>query len=138
MRNRKGWSILIPFILIGIMALTGCSEEEASGGVTDVTDALFLSENVDEVDSSGEGADQESVSGIQGAEAEAGARIMTAEECSELSGSWLPSRWPRFLISCTGMKFCPAWRRAETGLTLRKRPPGLRRAKRKTEADHNS
>ena len=84
MRNRKGWSILIPFILIGIMALTGCSEEEASGGVTDVTDALFLSENVDEVDSSGEGADQESVSGIQGAEAEAGARIMTAEECSEM------------------------------------------------------
>ena len=44
MQRLKGLSVLIPFILSGIMILTGCGQEEASGGVTDVTDALFLSE----------------------------------------------------------------------------------------------
>ena len=45
MQRLKGLSVLIPFILSGIIVLTGCGQEEASGGVTDVTDALFLSEN---------------------------------------------------------------------------------------------
>ena len=45
MQRLKGLSVLIPFILSGIIILTGCGQEEASGGVTDVTDALFLSEN---------------------------------------------------------------------------------------------
>ena len=52
MQRLKGPSVLIPFILSGIMILTGCGQEEASGGVTDVTDALFLSEN--ETEDSGE------------------------------------------------------------------------------------
>ena len=37
--------ILIPFVLSIAFALTGCAQEEASGGVTDVAGALFLSEN---------------------------------------------------------------------------------------------
>ncbi len=45
MQRLRGLYVLIPFILSGIMILTGCSQEEASGGVTDVTGALFSSEN---------------------------------------------------------------------------------------------
>ena len=47
MRYSKGHVILIPFILTIMLALAGCAQEEASGGVTDVTDALFLSGNED-------------------------------------------------------------------------------------------
>ena len=45
MRYSKGWKILVPFILSATIALAGCAQEEASGGVTDVADALFLSEH---------------------------------------------------------------------------------------------
>ena len=45
MRNSRGQVLLIPFIVSIMIALSGCAQEEASGGVTDVTGALFLSEN---------------------------------------------------------------------------------------------
>ena len=45
MRNFKGRYVLIQFILAGMIALTGCAQEEAPGGVTDVSGALFLSDN---------------------------------------------------------------------------------------------
>ena len=45
MQNRKGRAVLIQFILAGMIALTGCAQEEAPGGVTDVSGALFLSDN---------------------------------------------------------------------------------------------
>ena len=44
MRYSRGHVLLIPFILSGMIALSGCAQEEASGGVTDVADA-FLTEN---------------------------------------------------------------------------------------------
>ena len=44
MRYSRGHALLIPFILSGMIALSGCAQEEASGGVTDVADA-FLTEN---------------------------------------------------------------------------------------------
>ena len=45
MRDTKGLRVLIPFMLAGILILTGCAHEEASGGVTDVTGAFALPEN---------------------------------------------------------------------------------------------
>ena len=45
MRNSRGQVLLIPFIVSIMIALSGCAQEEASGGVTDVAGALFLSEN---------------------------------------------------------------------------------------------
>ena len=45
MQSLKGLRALIPFILAGCMILTGCSQEEALEGVTDVTSALFLTED---------------------------------------------------------------------------------------------
>ena len=40
MQRLKGLKVLLPFILTGIIVLTGCAQEEASGGVTDVADAI--------------------------------------------------------------------------------------------------
>ena len=45
MRYGKGLGLLIPFLFSIMIALAGCAQEEASGGVTDVAGALFLSEN---------------------------------------------------------------------------------------------
>ena len=45
MRYSRGQVLLIPIILSVMIALAGCAQEEASGGVTDVAGALFLSEN---------------------------------------------------------------------------------------------
>ena len=45
MRNSRGQVLLIPIILSVMIALAGGAQEEASGGVTDVAGALFLSEN---------------------------------------------------------------------------------------------
>lgn len=56
MRYSKGHVILIPFILTIMIALAGCAQEEASGGVTDVADALFLSGNEDGATADTEGS----------------------------------------------------------------------------------
>lgn len=90
MQRLKGLSVLIPFILSGIMILTGCGQEEASGGVTDVTDALFLSENeVEEPEStsSGETGSTAPVSEIAVSQEQGKtqkARKLSDEECGEL------------------------------------------------------
>lgn len=84
MRYLKVWKYLFPFILTGMIALTGCGDEEAPGGVTDVTGALFLSEEAQESEPENESEDD--LSGIAGAETEQGltarARTATEEECS--------------------------------------------------------
>ena len=92
MQRLKGLSVLIPFILSGIMILTGCGQEEASGGVTDVTDALFLSEKeAEETGStmtvSGETATTAPVSEIAASQEQGNAqkaRKLSEEECKEL------------------------------------------------------
>ena len=90
MQRLKGLSVLIPFILSGIMILTGCGQEEASGGVTDVTDALFLSEKeAEETGStlSGETAATAPVSEIAASQEQGNAqkaRKLSDEECREL------------------------------------------------------
>ena len=90
MQRSKGLSVLIPFILSGIMILTGCGQEEASGGVTDVTDALFLSENATEEPaktSGGETAATAPVSEIAASQEQGNAqkaRKLSDEECREL------------------------------------------------------
>ena len=56
MRYSKEHVILIPFILSIMIALAGCAQEEASGGVTDVTDALFLSGNEEGATAEAEGS----------------------------------------------------------------------------------
>ena len=92
MQRLKGLSVLIPFILSGIMILTGCGQEEASGGVTDVTDALFLSEKeAEETGStmtvSGETATTAPVSEIAASQEQGNAqkaRKLSDEECREL------------------------------------------------------
>ncbi len=90
MQRSKGLSVLIPFILSGIMILTGCGQEEASGGVTDVTDALFLSEKeAEETGStlSGETAATAPVSEIAASQEQGNAqkaRKLSDEECREL------------------------------------------------------
>ena len=102
MQDYKGWKILIPYIIAGTIVLTGCGQEEAPGGVTDVSGALFLSENEDngealtiEPPENGETAPETSetpeVSEIAEAAAGAGkvpqARKLTAEECREVEKS---------------------------------------------------
>ncbi|MCR5810370.1 MAG: hypothetical protein K6G34_03035 [Lachnospiraceae bacterium] len=90
MQRLKGLGVLIPFILSGIMILTGCGQEEASGGVTDVTDALFLSENETEEPaktSSGETAATAPVSEIAASQEQGNAqkaRKLSDEECRQL------------------------------------------------------
>ena len=90
MQRLKGLSVLIPFVLSGIMILTGCGQEEASGGVTDVTDALFLSEKeAEETGStlSGETAATAPVSEIAASQEQGNAqkaRELSDEECREL------------------------------------------------------
>ena len=90
MQRLKGLSVLIPFVLSGIMILTGCGQEEASGGVTDVTDALFLSEKeAEETGStlSGETAATAPVSEIAASQEQGNtqkARKLSDEECREL------------------------------------------------------
>lgn len=90
MRYNKGWKILVLFILSGILTLTGCGQEEASGGVTDVTDALFLSENEDtgetETTNGTAAASGSEVSEITNAAGETNevARKLTDEECAQL------------------------------------------------------
>ena len=86
MRYKKGWRFLFPFILTGMITLSGCADEEAPGGVTDVSGALFLSENAgeDEADSSAD----DTVSEITGAETDPGltpqARELSEEECASM------------------------------------------------------
>ena len=84
MRYLKVWKCLFPFILAGMTALTGCGDEEAPGGVTDVTGALFLSEETQESDA--ENGPEGYLSGIAGAETDQGltakAREITEEEKS--------------------------------------------------------
>ena len=90
MQRLKGLSVLIPFILSGIMILTGGGQEEASGGVTDVTDALFLSENEAEEPgntSAGDSGVTAPVSEIAASREQGNtqkARKLSQEECGEL------------------------------------------------------
>ena len=90
MQRLKGPSVLIPFILSGIMILTGCGQEEAAGGVTDVTDALFLSENEAEEPgntSAGDSGVTAPVSEIAASREQGNtqkARKLSQEECGEL------------------------------------------------------
>ena len=94
MQRLKGLSVLIPFILSGIIILTGCGQEEASGGVTDVTDALFLSENEAEESESMSSGETGTTAGTTAPVSEIAAsqeqgksrkaRKLTDEECREL------------------------------------------------------
>lgn len=95
MQRHKGLRVLLPFILTGIIVLTGCAQEEASGGVTDVADALFLSENETSETaqeagktSGGDAGTDTAVSEIssasQGEESASSARKLSDEECREL------------------------------------------------------
>lgn len=95
MQRLKGLKVLLPFILTGIIVLTGCAQEEASGGVTDVADALFLSENetsetaqeAGKTSGGSAGTDaavSEISSASQGEESVPGARKLSDEECREL------------------------------------------------------
>ena len=72
MQSLKGLRALIPFILAGCMILTGCSQEEALEGVTDVTSALFLTED----ETTEAAASQESAAAAAG---ESGATMTVSE-----------------------------------------------------------
>ena len=72
MQSLKGLRALIPFILAGCMILTGCSQEEALEGVTDVTSALFLTED----ETTETAASQESAAAAAG---ESGATMTVSE-----------------------------------------------------------
>ena len=93
MRNRNGRSVLIQFILAGMIALTGCAHEEAPGGVTDVSGALFLSENESSEETAAAAADDAMTTGTQiteispAAQEEAEkerARKLTDKECGQM------------------------------------------------------
>lgn len=98
MRNRKGRRVLIPFILATVLIMTGCAQEEAPGGVTDVTGAFALPEGETGEDAqtqaSGEKSSEEAspatvtVSEISSASEEEGnrpkARNLSENECLEL------------------------------------------------------
>ena len=98
MRNRKGRRVLIPFILATVLIMTGCAQEEAPGGVTDVTGAFALPEGETGEDAqtqaSGEKSSEEAspatvtVSEISSASEEEGnrpkARNLSESECLEL------------------------------------------------------
>lgn len=101
MRYKKGWNFLFPFILTGMIALSGCADEEAPGGVTDVSGALFLSENAGEGDA--EGAQESGVSEISGAQTDPGvtpaAKELSEEECAELESFLNDTGCYGFLLS---------------------------------------
>ena len=98
MRDRKGLRVLIPFILATVLIMTGCAQEEAPGGVTDVTGAFALPEGETGEDAqtqaSGEKSSEEAspatvtVSEISSASEEEGnrpkARNLSESECLEL------------------------------------------------------
>ena len=97
MRNRKGLKVLIPFILAAILIMTGCAQEEAPGGVTDVTGAFALPEGETGGDAQtqapGETSSEEAspatvtVSEISSASEEGNrprARNLSEDECGEL------------------------------------------------------
>lgn len=96
MRYSKEHVILIPFILSIMIALAGCAQEEASGGVTDVTDALFLSGNEEgataEAEGSSAAAQKSTASGSEVSEiasaskeeAKAVVKKLSAEECRQM------------------------------------------------------
>lgn len=95
MQRFGGLRVLIPFIIAGSMILTGCAQEEASGGVTDVTEALFSTQNEtseeaqeNETTASGESVTSAAVSQIttvsQGSENVSKARTLSQEECAVL------------------------------------------------------
>lgn len=99
MRDRKGLRVLIPFILATVLIMTGCAQEEAPGGVTDVTGAFALPEGETGSDAQtqapGETSSEEAaspatvtVSEISSASEDEGnrprARKLSADECAEL------------------------------------------------------
>ena len=98
MRDRKGLRVLIPILLAGILIITGCAQEEAPGGVTDVTGAFALPEGETGSDAQtqapGETSSEEAtpetvtVSEISSASSDEGnppkARILSEDECREL------------------------------------------------------
>ena len=96
MRNRKGLTVLIPFMLATVLIMTGCAQEEAPGGVTDVTGAFALPEGeTDEAaQTTGQAPSEETgpatvtVSEISSASEDEGnrprARILSEDECGEL------------------------------------------------------
>ena len=101
MRYKKGWNFLFPFIFIIMIALSGCADEEAPGGVTDVSGALFLSENAGEGDA--ESAQESGVSEISGAQTDPGvtpaAKELSEEECAELESFLNDTGCYGFLLS---------------------------------------
>ena len=96
MRNKKGLRVLIPCMLVIILIMTGCAQEEAPGGVTDVTGAFALpeGETAESAQTTGEASSEEAtpatvtVSEISSASENEGnppkARTLSAEECGEL------------------------------------------------------
>lgn len=80
MQNRKGRFVLVQFILAGMIALTGCAQEEAPGGVTDVSGALFLSENESSEETAEASAEVALTTGTQITEISAAAQEDTAKE----------------------------------------------------------
>ena len=98
MRDRKGLRVLIPFILATVLIMTGCAQEEAPGGVTDVTGAFALPEGETGSDAQtqapGKTSSEEAspatvtVSEISSASEDEGnrpkARKLSADECAEL------------------------------------------------------
>ena len=96
MRNKKGLRVLIPCMLVIILIMTGGAQEEAPGGVTDVTGAFALpeGETAESAQTTGEASSEEAtpatvtVSEISSASENEGnppkARTLSAEECGEL------------------------------------------------------
>ena len=96
MRNKKGLRVLIPCMLVIILIMTGCAQEEAPGGVTAVTGAFALpeGETAESAQTTGEASSEEAtpatvtVSEISSASENEGnppkARTLSAEECGEL------------------------------------------------------
>lgn len=85
MQSLKGLRALIPFILAGCMILTGCSQEEALEGVTDVTSALFLTED----ETTEAAASQESAAAAAG---ERGATMTVSEISPAAEESSMPPK----------------------------------------------
>lgn len=96
MRNKKGLRVLIPCMLVIILIMAGCAQEEAPGGVTDVTGAFALpeGETAEDAQTTGEISSEEAtpatvtVSEISSASENEGnppkARTLSEEECREL------------------------------------------------------
>ena len=99
MRNRKGLRVLIPCMLVIVLIMTGCAQEEAPGGVTDVTGAFAMpegetAETAEAAQKTGETSSEEAdtvtvtVSEISSASENQGnppkASTLSQEECGEL------------------------------------------------------